>query len=123
MRLVREALLEHRVQGELLVIADGDSAIRFLQELDSSRCPRLIIIDLNLPKVSGRDVLTYIRESRKCNFASRIVLSSSDAQQDRVDALQLGAHRYIRKPLHLAEFLSLGAVFKAIIEAVQKEWP
>jgi len=112
--LVREALEEHHVACDLLVIGDGDRAIRFIEAVDARQadCPDLIIIDLNLPKRSGRDVLKSVRSSQDCSKAAVIVLSSSDAQQDRAESIQLGASRYVRKPLRLDEFLGLGAMFK-----------
>jgi len=117
--LVREALEEHEVDCELLVIGDGDKAIRFIQALDSEPavCPDLFIIDLNLPKRPGRDVLQSMRQSAKCKGATVVILSSSDAVRDRADALELGVSRYIRKPLRLEEFMGLGAIFKEMLEA------
>jgi len=116
---VREALEEHGVACELIVISDGDRAIRFVQEVDAHRakCPDLVIIDLNLPKRPGRDVLQSIRQSVECRAATVVVLSSSDAPRDVAEALELGASKYMRKPLHLDEFLALGAVFKGMLEA------
>jgi two-component system, chemotaxis family, response regulator Rcp1 len=117
--LVREALEEHGVDCELLVIGDGDKAIRFIQALDTEPavCPDLFIVDLNLPKRPGRDVLQSMRQNAKCKGATVVILSSSDALRDRTEALELGASRYIRKPLRLEEFLALGAVFKQMLEA------
>jgi DNA-binding response OmpR family regulator len=117
--LVREALTEHNVEAELVVISDGASAIRFLDDLDAGAidCPELILMDLNLPKRSGRDVLESMRKNRKCQDATVVVLSSSDAAEDKADALNLGAHHYIRKPLRLTQFLDLGATFKQLLAA------
>lgn len=108
--LVREALEEHEVDGEL--------AIRFIQAIDaqSLACPDLVIIDLNLPKRPGRDVLECVRQSVRRRQVPVVILGSSDAQQDRADTLRLGASRYIRKPSRLEEFMSLGAIFKAMID-------
>jgi CheY-like chemotaxis protein len=115
--LVREALEEHAVEGELVHLRDGHAAIGYIQGLEAaSNCPDLVIVDLNLPKRSGRDVLQEIRQSRMCRDSAVVVLSSSDAKQDEADSLALGASRYIRKPLQLEEFLGLGAVFKAMLE-------
>jgi len=117
--LIREALAEHNVEGELLVISDGDEAIRFLQNLDAQAivCPELVILDLNLPKRSGREVLESIRKNWKCQDATVVILSSSETPEDKADALKLGAHHYVRKPSRLAEFLDLGAFFKQILAA------
>jgi DNA-binding response OmpR family regulator len=117
--LVREALEEHGVDCELLVIGDGDKAIRFIQALEDEPavCPDLFIIDLNLPKKPGREVLQNMRQNAKCKGATVVILSSSDALRDRADTLELGVSRYIRKPLHLEEFMGLGAIFKEMLEA------
>jgi DNA-binding response OmpR family regulator len=121
--LVREALVEHGVEGELLVIGDGDKAFRFVQGLDiqPANCPDLVILDLNLPKRSGREVLQAMRQSANCKDTTVVILSSSDAQQDRTDARVLGANLYLQKPSRLEEFLGLGAIFKALLEGLRKE--
>ena len=114
--LVRKALEEHGVEGELIVISDGEKAIQFIEGLEASdECPDLAIIDLNLPKKPGRAVLASIRFNARCGHVPVVVLSSSDAQQDRADVLRFGATQYVRKPSRLEEFLSLGAIFKASI--------
>jgi DNA-binding response OmpR family regulator len=121
--LVREALEEHGVEGELLVISDGDKAIRFIQAIETRpvNCPDLVIVDLNLPKRPGRDVLECIRKSSKCQDITVVVLSSSDAPQDKADAFRLGATKYIRKPLRLDEFLGLGATFREMLELARNK--
>jgi DNA-binding response OmpR family regulator len=111
--LVREALEEHRVEADLVLLTDGETAVDFIQALES--CPELVIVDLNLPKRSGLEVLKALRESVACREAPVVVLSSSDDAQDKNDAASLGASRYIRKPSRLEEFVSLGAIFKSMI--------
>jgi DNA-binding response OmpR family regulator len=115
--LVREALTEHHVEAELIIVTDGENAINLIEEIDgtSAGCPDLVILDLNLPKKSGREVLQAMRLSRVCRQANVIVLSSSDAKQDVDEAHQLGVTKYIRKPLRLDEFLKLGATFKEML--------
>jgi DNA-binding response OmpR family regulator len=112
--LIRGALEEHGVEGEVLVIGDGEKAIQFIQAIDTRplECPDLVIVDLNLPKRPGREVLEHLRRSEKCRSLPVIILSSSDAAQDRADAARFGATRYLKKPLLLKEFLNLGAIFK-----------
>jgi chemotaxis family two-component system response regulator Rcp1 len=119
--LVRRALEEHGVEGELLVIADGETAIAFIQAIDieASPCPDLAIVDLNLPKKPGRAVLERIRRSAHCRHIPVVILSSSDAERDKTDAARFGASRYIRKPSRLDDFLSLGSIFKAALSKLE----
>lgn len=115
--LVRKAMEEHAIKGELILAADGEIAISFIEELDDglTPCPELAIIDLNLPRKNGREVLQRLRQSPKCGGIPVVILSSSDAEQDRSDSARLGAGRYIRKPSRLDDFLGLGAVFKELL--------
>jgi chemotaxis family two-component system response regulator Rcp1 len=115
--LVRRALEEHGVEGELMVIADGETAIAFIQAIDAgeAECPDLAIVDLNLPKKPGRQVLERMRQSERCRHTPVVILSSSDAERDKADAVRLGASRYLRKPSKLDDFLSLGLIFKAVL--------
>jgi two-component system, chemotaxis family, response regulator Rcp1 len=115
--LVREALSEHGVDCVLSVITDGESAIDFMEEVDDGRldCPDLIILDLNLPKRPGRDVLQFIRTSIRCSQVPVLVLSSSGAQKDKDEAAELGASRYIQKPIRLDDFINLGKLFKDML--------
>ena len=115
--LVRKALEEHRVEGDLVVVADGETAIQLIEDLEAQlmECPNLAIVDLNLPRKSGRAVLERMRRTEICSAIPVVILSSSDAQQDRSDAERLGANRYVRKPSTLDEFLNLGAIFKATL--------
>jgi chemotaxis family two-component system response regulator Rcp1 len=115
--LVRRALEEHEVQGELIVIADGEKAIEYIDVLEegAAACPDLAIVDLNLPQKPGREVLERMRMSERCRHIPVIILSSSDAERDKADVARLGASRYIRKPSRLDDFLGLGAVFKAAL--------
>ena len=115
--LLCEALAEHDVEAELLVASDGKKAMCTIDGIDVEPfdCAHLIIVDLNLPKRSGREVIEHVLRSEKCRSATIVVLSSSGAQQDIRDMHRLGVRNYIRKPLQLKEFLALGAVFKAML--------
>jgi CheY-like chemotaxis protein len=115
--LVRKAMEDHGITGELVVAVDGEIAIRFIEAMDDGLvpCPHLAIIDLNLPRRHGREVLARMRQSSRCGRIPVAILSSSDAEQDRSDAARLGASRYMRKPSLLDEFLGLGAIFKEML--------
>jgi DNA-binding response OmpR family regulator len=115
---VQESLNEHDVPGELIVVSDGDTAIHFIESFDAEEinCPDLVIIDLNLPRASGLAVLQTMRRSVKCRNTPVVILSSSEVQKEKEEAAQLGANRFIKKPLHLEAFLDLGSVFKTLLE-------
>lgn len=123
MGLVRKCLETHGVQGELVVLADGETGVAFIQEVESQAlpCPDLAIIDLNLPKRPGRDVVERMRQSPQCRDIPIVVLSSSDATEDLRGAALSGADRHIRKPSRLEDFLNLGALFKSILRDRAKE--
>ena len=78
------------------------------------------MLDLNLPKCTGLEVLKRIRESGRCTNARVVILSSSDAKSDRIAALNLGANRYIKKPSDLEEFLRVGGTLKDMLSEEEK---
>jgi len=116
-QLVREAMDEHAVDCELSLFNDGAKAIALFDQVDSSvgLCPDLIVLDLNLPKRTGLEVLQRIRASPVCSAIPVMVLSSSDAANDKNAALRFGANLYVRKPSNLEEFLKIGGAVKRLL--------
>jgi chemotaxis family two-component system response regulator Rcp1 len=116
--LIREALREHSVDCMLRVVSDGKDALGIISGETEGNWPgslSLIILDLNLPRHDGIEILQKLRESPRLNHVPVVVLTSSDSPRDRVLANELGATRYLRKPSSLEEFLSLGAIFKDLL--------
>jgi two-component system, chemotaxis family, response regulator Rcp1 len=116
--LVREAIRAAGLHAHIHIIQDGEQATRFFDEadLDSSKpCPDVVILDINLPKKRGGDVLQHIRRSRRGYAVPVIVVSTSDSAKDREDVMNRGANRYFRKPSEYDEFLKLGAVIRAVL--------
>jgi len=115
--LVRESLEEHSVSCDLLVIQNGDRACTFLEAIEKGEesCPDLFILDLNLPKKSGVEVLHRMRASEICQHVPVVVLTSSDSQKDKAAVAPFRPTRYIRKPSQLEDFLKLGAAFKSLL--------
>jgi two-component system response regulator len=115
--LVREALEEHQVRADVYVISDGEKAVRFVdEEAKDLPSPDLIILDLNLPRKSGREVLEHIRASDRMGKVRVVVLSSSDAPKDMEESFRLGIAKYIRKPSSLSDFMKIGGVLRALLE-------
>ena len=115
--LLREALASNQIESQLYVARDGEEGIRFINEVDEAGapCPDLIVIDLNLPRKSGFEVLARVRSSWKCSDKPAVILSSSTAPSDRQRAASLGASTYIRKPSSLKEYLSIGESLKGFL--------
>lgn len=117
--LVEEALEEVRLDCRLHIMRDGVRAIEFLERLDAEPDRPLIdvvLLDLNLPKISGEEVLKRVRMSPKCEGVKVLIISSSDIPADRERMMKLGASDYFRKPSDLAQFMLFGAKVRAIIE-------
>jgi CheY-like chemotaxis protein len=110
--LLREALAAESADDIQVVVAqDGEEALDFVERRgafrDAAR-PDLIILDLNLPKSDGSDVLRSIRESSELSSIPVVILTSSDSPRDRAAVERLGANHYITKPSDLDAFLALG---------------
>jgi DNA-binding response OmpR family regulator len=116
--LVREALLENGLDCDLVVINDGEKAIDYLEELEERQSgkPGLVVLDLNLPKKSGREVLARMRAAPEWAGTPIVILSSSEAPDDREYAAVMGASLYIRKPLDLEQFMAIGGVLRRMLE-------
>ncbi len=116
--LIREALREHDVECNLRVASDGKDALSILSGAASdggAGAISLVILDLNLPRHDGIEILQKLRESPVLEHIPVVILTSSDSPRDRLIANELGATRYLRKPSNLEAFLSLGAVFKELL--------
>jgi CheY-like chemotaxis protein len=116
--LIREALREHGVECSMQVASDGKEVLGLIMDEGSEQAPEefeLIILDLNLPRHDGIEILERLRESTRLAHVPVVVLTSSDSPQDRLVATHLGARRYLRKPSSLEQFLYLGSVFKELL--------
>ena len=117
--LVEEALEEANLDCELLVMRNGQQVIEMIESLESGAAqemPDLVLLDLNLPKVTGHVVLERVRSSPRFREARVFVISSSDAPADRERAIKMGAIGYFRKPSSLADFMAIGPRLRAILE-------
>lgn len=115
--LVRLALAEHGIQHELLVVHDGEKATAALAANNQSgqRCFDLVLLDLNLPRIDGSQILAELRGHPRCPKTPVIVVSSSNAANDRARMAELGISHYFQKPSDLEEFMKLGAVVQRVL--------
>jgi chemotaxis family two-component system response regulator Rcp1 len=109
-RLTQEAFRDADSSIELHVATDGVEAMAFLQRqgihADAPR-PDFILLDLNLPKMDGREVLAHIKENDDLKTIPTVILTTSDAQADILTSYQLRANCYLSKPVQLEEFEGL----------------
>jgi CheY-like chemotaxis protein len=102
--LVREAFDHDKVGNELRVASDGVYALEQLRDPNLS-LPDLILLDLNLPRMDGRELLTEIRADPKLTRIPVVVLTTSEAEADILRSYELHANAYVTKPVDLQQFL------------------
>lgn len=95
------ALEQHRLAANVVVAHDGAEALEFLSR---EKLPKLVLLDLNLPIVSGLEVLRRIRSQERTKFLPVVVLSSSDEERDVLRSYELGVNSYIVKPVNFDNF-------------------
>lgn len=102
---IRE-LRKYRVANDIVAVEDGVEALDrlFGARVPPDAIPELVILDLSLPKLSGREVLQRLRADARTRAIPVIVLTTSRDDQDIVDSLQLGVNAYVRKPVNFNEF-------------------
>jgi two-component system, chemotaxis family, response regulator Rcp1 len=109
-RLTREAIKDAKVHVKLHVVSDGAQAMAFLArdgEYAGVPRPDLILLDLNLPKKDGREVLEEIKESQTLKSIPVVILTTSSSEADILRSYQLHANCYITKPVGLEGFLTV----------------
>lgn len=119
--LVREVIREHELPFEVHLATDGQQAIDFIIKAESepeAPCPQFLLLDLNLPKRDGFEVLERLRASDKCGEIPVLIMTSSDSDADLGRATALKA-AYFRKPPSYDDFLKLGSVLKQMLEELE----
>ena len=109
-RLTQEALKDSKLVNKLHVVGDGDEALAFLRKQNEhANAPRpdLIVLDLNLPKKSGREVLAEIKEDPDLRRIPVVVLTVSTSEGDVLETYDLHANCFITKPIGLEQFLEV----------------
>jgi CheY-like chemotaxis protein len=105
--LIREALAEQKVGNTLSVVSDGVMAMEFMRgegEYAGMERPELVILDLNLPRKSGSEVLAELKGDPELSMIPVVVLTTSEAKEDVVRSYQQHANAYITKPLDFERF-------------------
>jgi CheY-like chemotaxis protein len=113
--LVQAAFEDNNLSHSIVFFEDGEQLLNYLIPKEDNSTPNLILLDLNMPKRDGREVLKIIRTNEKWNDIPIIIFSTSNAPDDIVTAYQLGANCYIIKPSSYEEL-------KDVMLSVHKFW-
>ncbi|MBF0096810.1 MAG: response regulator [Magnetococcales bacterium] len=116
--LTQEALQESKIYNRLHVVCDGEQAMAFLRGqngFQNAPRPDLILLDLNLPRRNGREILQEIKQDRSLKAIPVVVLTTSNAEKDIVSSYELHANCYVSKPVDLDKF------FQAI-RSIEQFW-
>jgi chemotaxis family two-component system response regulator Rcp1 len=117
-RLTREALRDARVRNNLHVAPDGVEALAFLRRQGKHAGvpkPDLILLDLNLPKKDGREVLQDIKQDDQLRHIPVVILTTSQAERDIAESYRLRANAYVTKPVDLEQFLK-------VVQSIEHFW-
>jgi len=117
-RLTQEAFKEGRMEVDMSVVMDGVEAVKFLKKQEKYQeavTPDLVLLDLNLPKMDGREVLEVIKSDPKLKRIPVVVLTTSNAEQDILKSYNLHVNCYINKPVDFDKFFD-------IIQKIEDFW-
>lgn len=103
--LTMRALKKNKIANHITWLKNGEEAINFFKNEHDGHIPKLILLDLKMPKVSGLDVLKFIRSNDKTKHANVVVLTSSKQEQDLITTYDLGVNSYIVKPVEFDKFM------------------
>jgi len=104
--LTTEALEESKIINKVTVIRDGKAAINFFEALNNKdEHPDLVLLDVNLPKMSGHEVLNYIKNNEKYKRIPVIMLTTSSSEKDIMQSYNSHVNCYITKPIDVADFV------------------
>lgn len=116
--LVREAIKMENLPVEVSIASDGERAIDIIEKAENdpdAPCPHVLLLDINLPRIDGFEVLRRIRASDKFKNLPVLMVTSSDSPADRSEAAKLGAG-YFRKPVTYDEFVKIGGLLRQFLK-------
>ena len=117
--LTKEALKDANIRNEVSVAMDGEQALRMLH--DATELPDLILLDINLPRLSGLEVLISIKNDERLKDIPVIMLTTSSAEKDILTSYAHHANRFITKPVDLPRFLEVIKTIEDFLITIIKE--
>ncbi len=103
--LARRAFEKNKMENNLKIVPDGETALKFL--FSDEPKPALVLLDLNMPRMDGLEVLRRLRADERTRLVPVVMLTSSNEPEDRQSTLQWGLDGYIRKPVDFGEFVEI----------------
>jgi two-component system response regulator len=103
--LTIRVLKKHNLANSLVHLHDGEAALEFLFEKENNNVPRLILLDLKMPKVDGIEVLKKIKHDEKKKMIPVVILTSSKEERDIIESYKLGVNAYVVKPVEFEKFV------------------
>lgn len=116
--LTQEALADSKLMTNMNVTRDGEEAMSYLRKegpYQDAKTPDLILLDLNMPKKDGREVLNEIKADDSLKTIPIVVLTTSESEEDILRSYNLGANCYVTKPVGLAEFMK-------VVDSIEGFW-
>ena len=101
--LTMRALKKHSIANEIVVLRDGVEALEYLLAPDRP-LPQLVLLDLNLPRINGLEVLQRLRDEPRTKLLPIVILTSSNEERDLIEGYRLGVNSYVRKPVDFIQF-------------------
>ena len=101
------ALRKENLANQIHVARDGEEALAFLHQRPNGQQPRLVLLDLKLPKLDGLEVLRRMRSDERTRNIPVVMMTSSDEERDLVESYRIGVNSYIRKPVDFSQFRDL----------------
>jgi two-component system, response regulator len=101
--LTMRALKKHSIANDIVVLRDGVEALEYLLAPDRP-LPQLVLLDLNLPRINGLEVLQRLREEPRTKLLPVVILTSSNEERDLIEGYRLGVNSYVRKPVDFVQF-------------------
>jgi two-component system, chemotaxis family, response regulator Rcp1 len=117
-RLTQEAFKDARMQVKMSVVMDGEEALNYLHRrppYENATRPDIILLDLNIPKKDGREVLQEIKNDPVLRYVPVVVLTTSNAEQDIVKTYNMNVNAYINKPVDFERFFD-------IVQKIEEFW-
>lgn len=117
-RLTVEALKESKINNTLNCVQDGQTALAYLRKEEGytdSHTPDMILLDLDMPNMSGREFLDIVKHDKKLRHIPIVVLTISDSDKDVIESYDMQANAYVRKPIDLDQFVK-------VVQSIEDFW-